>query len=86
VGFFFSLTFASFLQGQNWAIGIPEVNVLPLIRPHYIARGVFGAMIVVSGFVQIYNIWRTVSADTSSSKRSELQPFIKSAQPIDTRG
>lgn len=75
-GFFFSLTFASFLQGQNWAMGIPEVNVLPEIRPHFIARGVFGAMIVVSGFVQAYNIWKTVTTDTSSTTRRAMGPFI----------
>lgn len=78
-GFFFSLTFASFLQGQNWAIGIPEVNVLPLIRPHYIARAIFGAMIVISGFVQIYNVWRTVTTDTSTKLREEIKPFTTAA-------
>lgn len=86
VGFFFSLTFASFLQGQDWSIGIPEVNVLPLIRPHYIARGIFGAMIVASGFVQIYNIWKTVRSDTSTSKRTELEPYIQSGQPVEAKG
>jgi cbb3-type cytochrome c oxidase subunit I len=85
-GFFWSLTFASFLQGQNWAIGIPEVNVLPLIRPHYIARGVFGAMIVTSGVVQIYNIWRTVTSDTSQRARAEMGPYLKAGQPVESRG
>lgn len=79
-GFFFSLTFASFLQGQNWAIGIPEVNVLPLIRPHYIARAIFGTMIVISGLVQIYNVWRTVTTDTSTRVRDELKPFVNASQ------
>ena len=86
VGFFFSLTFASFLQGQDWSIGIPEINVLPLIRPHYIARGIFGAMIVASGIVQIYNIWRTVKSDTSAITRRQLEPFINAGQPINSVG
>ncbi len=81
-GFFFSLTFASFLQGQNWAIGIPEVNVLPEIRPHYIARGIFGAMIVASGFVQMYNIWKTVRTDTSASTREEMGAYIEAGEPV----
>ncbi len=76
VGFFFSLTFASFLQGQNWAAGVPEVNVLPLIRPHYVARGIFGSMIVASGFVQIYNMWRTVTTDTNRSVTDELEAYL----------
>lgn len=81
-GFFFSLTFASFLQGQNWAIGIPETNVLPLIRPHYIARGAFGSMIVASGLIQIYNIWRTLRTDTSRGVRDSMKPYLGAAQPL----
>lgn len=79
--FFFSLTFASFLQGQNWALGIPEVNVLPEIRPYYIARGVAGTLIVASGIVQMYNIFRTVRGDTSARTRDEMQPFIEAGGP-----
>jgi cytochrome c oxidase cbb3-type subunit I/II len=80
-GFFLSLTFASFLQGQNWAIGVPEVNTLPLLRPHYVARAIFGGMIVSSGIVQLYNIWRTVRTDTAARHRRELQPFLASGRP-----
>ena len=55
-GFFSVLTLAGFQQGFSWAQGIPEVNVLPQLHAYYIARGIFGAMIVVSGIVQIINI------------------------------
>lgn len=75
-GFFLSLTFASFLQGQSWALGIPEVNVLPMIRPHYIARAAFGMMIVASGIVQIVNIWLTVKTDTRKRAGDELDSFV----------
>jgi len=78
--FFWSLTFASFLQGENWLIGIPEINVLPELRPHFIARAIGGSMILVSGFVQMYNIWRTVRSDTSSHIRDEMQPLFTAAQ------
>ncbi len=74
--FFWSLTFASFLQGQNWLIGIPEVNTLPEIRPHYIARAVGGSMILASGFIQMYNIWRTVRSDTTDRTRAEMKPLL----------
>jgi len=76
LGFFWVLTFASFLQGQNWAIGIPEVNVLPLIRPHYIGRAIFGAMIVVSAFVQAYNILATLLVDTGPRARQEFRRYV----------
>ncbi len=85
-GFFFVLTFASFLQGQAWAIGIPEVNTLPMIRPHYIARGIFGGMIVLSGIVQMINIWMTVTRDTPQMKLVELRPYIEAGEPLPASG
>lgn len=75
-GFFVSLTIASFIQGQNWAQGIPIVNILPQIKPHYIARAIFGGMIVISGFIQAYNVWMTVRTDTGERLRREMQPFL----------
>jgi cbb3-type cytochrome oxidase subunit 1 len=65
-GFFSALTMAGFIQGQSWAAGVPEVNVLPLLHPWFIARAVFGAMIVLSGIVQMINIYLTVRGDTAS--------------------
>ena len=55
-GFFSVLTLAGFQQGFSWEQGIPEVNVLPQLHAYYIARGIFGAMIVISGIVQMVNI------------------------------
>ncbi len=76
LGFFWVLTFASFLQGQSWAIGIPEVNVLPLIRPHYIGRAVFGALIVVSAFVLAFNIVATLVVDTRLRTREQFRRYV----------
>ena len=59
-GFFSVLTLAGFQQGFSWQDGIPEVNVLPQLHAYYIARGIFGAMIVLSGIVQIVNIGMTI--------------------------
>lgn len=73
LGFFWSLTIAGFIQGQSWLRGIPEVNVLPMLRPYYMARAIFGAMIVISGAVQAYNIFKTVTTDTQRSTRNELK-------------
>jgi cbb3-type cytochrome c oxidase subunit I len=72
LGFFWSLTIAGFVQGQSWLRGIPEINVVPLLRPYFMARAVFGAMIITSGIVQAYNIYRTVTTDTRSLARAEL--------------
>lgn len=72
LGFFWALTIAGFIQGQSWLRGIPEVNVIPLLRPYFMARAIFGAMIVLSGIVQAYNIYRTATTDTHHVLRMEL--------------
>jgi cbb3-type cytochrome oxidase subunit 1 len=72
LGFFWSLTIAGFVQGQSWLRGIPEINVVPLLRPYYMARAIFGAMIVVSGIIQAFNIYRTVTTDTLRETHDQL--------------
>lgn len=76
LGFFWSLTIAGFVQGQSWLRGIPEVNVLPMLRPYYMARAIFGAMIVLSGIVQAYNIIKTVVTDTRRVTQMELKEAL----------
>jgi cbb3-type cytochrome c oxidase subunit I len=76
LGFFWVLTIAGFIQGQSWLRGIPEVNVLPMLRPYFMARAIFGAMIVASGIVQAYNIYKTVTTDTQQRARTELMDAI----------
>ena len=63
------LTLAGFQQGFSWQEGIPEVNVLDQLHPYYIARGIFGAMIVISGIVQMVNIGMTDDARTPTTRR-----------------
>jgi cbb3-type cytochrome oxidase subunit 1 len=65
------LTLAGFQQGFSWQDGIPEVNVLDQLHPYYIARGIFGAMIVISGIVQMVNIGMTIIGDTHERRRRE---------------
>jgi cytochrome c oxidase cbb3-type subunit I len=70
-GFFSVLTLAGFQQGFSWAEGIPEVNVLPQLHAYYIARGIFGAMIVISGIIQMFNVGMTIFTDTHERQRRE---------------
>jgi cbb3-type cytochrome c oxidase subunit I len=76
LGFFWSLTIAGFIQGQLWLRGVPEISVIPIIQPYYVARAVFGAMIVVSGLIQAYNIFRTVTSDTAHGIRMEMRQAL----------
>ncbi|MCA9910630.1 MAG: hypothetical protein KC519_18370, partial [Anaerolineae bacterium] len=75
-GFFWALTIAGFIQGQAWMRGIPEVNVIPMIQPFFMARALFGAMIVISGVVQAYNIFMTIRGDTRHALRIELMDAL----------
>lgn len=72
LGFFWALTIAGFIQGQSWLRGIPEVNVLPVLKPYFMARAIFGAMIVISGIIQAFNMYKTVTTDTRHVMRMEL--------------
>jgi cytochrome c oxidase cbb3-type subunit I len=80
-GFFSVLTLAGFQQGFSWADGIPEVNVLPQLHAYYIARGIFGAMIVVSGIVQIVNVGMTIFTNTHERRRAETLRVAEAVAP-----
>src|SRR5205085_7929553 len=80
-GFFSVLTLAGFQQGFDWQQGIPEVNVLPQLHPYYIARGIFGAMIVLSGIVQMVNIGLTLATDTTARRRRETLVVAEAIAP-----
>src|ERR671930_384810 len=80
-GFFSVLTLAGFQQGFSWQDGIPEVKVLPQLHAYYIARGIFGAMIVVSGIVQIVNIGMTIFTNTAERRRRETLAVAEAIAP-----
>jgi cbb3-type cytochrome c oxidase subunit I len=82
LGFFWSLTIAGFVQGQAWLRGIPEINVLPMLLPYYMARAIFGAMIVVSGIVQAVNIYKTVKTDTHHAMDMDLMDALPGAEVV----
>ncbi len=80
-GFFSVLTLAGFQQGFSWQEGIPEVNVLDQLHPYYIARGVFGAMIIASGIVQMVNIALTMRTNTIERRRRETMRVAEAVAP-----
>jgi cytochrome c oxidase cbb3-type subunit 1 len=80
-GFFSVLTLAGFQQGFSWQEGIPEVNVLDQLHPYYIARGVFGALIVISGIIQMVNIAMTMVSDTEARRRRETMRVAEILTP-----
>jgi cbb3-type cytochrome oxidase subunit 1 len=57
------------------------VNVLPQLHAYYIARGIFGAMIVVSGIVQIVNVGMTIFTNTTERRRQETLRVAEAIVP-----
>jgi ABC-type antimicrobial peptide transport system permease subunit len=57
------------------------VNVLPQLHAYYIARGIFGAMIVVSGIIQIVNIGLTIFTNTAERRRAETYKVADAVAP-----
>src|SRR6266540_4045369 len=76
-----ALTLAGFQQGFSWAQGIPEVNVLPQLHAYFIARGIFGIMIIASGIVQMINVGMTIWSNTHERRRAETLGFAEAVSP-----
>ena len=55
--------------------------MLPQLHAYYIARGIFGAMIVVSGIIQIVNIGLTMFSDTAEQRRRETLSVTEAVAP-----
>ncbi len=56
-----SLQVAGLIQGAAWQRGVDIREILPQLRPYWVMRSVGGAMMVFSGFVMAWNIWKTVT-------------------------
>jgi ABC-type antimicrobial peptide transport system permease subunit len=51
------------------------------LHAYYIARGIFGAMIVVSGIIQIVNIGLTIFTNTAERRRAETYDVAEAMAP-----
>jgi cbb3-type cytochrome oxidase subunit 1 len=51
------------------------------LHAYYIARGIFGAMIVLSGIVQIGNVVMTIFTDTNERRRRETLKVAEAVAP-----
>jgi len=56
-----SLQIAGLIQGAAWLQGTPVENLLPQLKPYFIARSIGGAMMVTSGFIMAYNLYKTAT-------------------------
>jgi cbb3-type cytochrome c oxidase subunit I len=57
-----SLQIGGLIQGAAWLNGDSVYKVLPELKPYLTARAISGALIVISGVMQAWNIYKTVTA------------------------
>ena len=57
-----SLQIGGLVQGAMWMNGDPVYKVLPALKPYLVIRAISGAMIVIGGIMQAWNIYKTVTA------------------------
>ncbi|MDQ6694446.1 MAG: cbb3-type cytochrome c oxidase subunit I [Chloroflexota bacterium] len=57
-----SLQVGGLIQGAMWLNGDSVYKVLPELKPYLVVRAISGAMIVVAGIMQAWNIYKTVNA------------------------
>jgi cbb3-type cytochrome c oxidase subunit I len=57
-----SLQVGGLIQGAMWLNGDTVYKVLPELKPYLVVRAISGALIVISGIMQAWNIYKTVTA------------------------
>jgi cbb3-type cytochrome oxidase subunit 1 len=50
------------VQGSAWLAGDSVYKVLPSLKPYLVIRAISGALIVLAGIMQAWNIYKTVTA------------------------
>ncbi|HUS14228.1 MAG TPA: cbb3-type cytochrome c oxidase subunit I [Chloroflexia bacterium] len=56
-----SLQVAGLVQGSAWLNGNSVQQTLPMLRPYLAVRALSGALIVISGILQAWNIYKTMT-------------------------
>ena len=64
VGFTVVLAIAGMTQGNAWLNGQTVYRVLPMVHIYYIVRAALGLMLFTSAIVGLYNILRTLLANS----------------------
>lgn len=57
-----SLQIGGLIQGAMWLNGDSVYKTLPELKPYLVIRAISGALIVLSGILQAWNIYKTVTA------------------------
>jgi cytochrome c oxidase cbb3-type subunit I len=57
-----SLQIGGLVQGAAWLQGDSVYKVLPSLKPYLVIRAISGALIVIGGIMQAWNIYKTVTA------------------------
>lgn len=68
-----SLQVGGLIQGAMWLNGDTVYQTLPAIKPFLVVRSVAGALIVLSGIIQAWNIYKTVTASQPMTAAAPAQ-------------
>jgi cbb3-type cytochrome c oxidase subunit I len=55
-----SLQIVGLMQGAMWLNGETVYKTVPTLKPFFVMRAVGGAMVVIGGYIQLYNLYKTV--------------------------
>jgi len=68
-----SLQVGGLVQGAAWLNGDTVYKALPELKPYLIIRAISGALIVISGIMQAWNIYKTVTASEPMTAAAPAQ-------------
>lgn len=68
-----SLQVGGLVQGAAWLNGDSVYKALPELKPYLIIRAISGALIVISGIMQAWNIYKTVTASETMTAAAPAQ-------------
>jgi cytochrome c oxidase cbb3-type subunit I len=56
-----SLQIAGLIQGAAWMQGQTVPQTVPILKPYFVIRAISGALIVLSGIIQAWQMYKTVT-------------------------
>jgi cbb3-type cytochrome oxidase subunit 1 len=65
-----SLQIGGLVQGAMWLNGDTVYKALPELKPYLVIRAIAGAMIVISGIMQAWQIYKTVTVGAPITAKS----------------
>lgn len=80
-GYFWSITAAGLAQASAWVLmGEQVVKVIQVVKPYFVMRSWFGALIVIGVVMQVINVYMTIKAppiDAAERRRKGIAELVE---------